>query len=66
MLTKDSNDKEILDYPLGGMTIREIGAMSFMGWVASKLNGADTYKAATQELLMLVKNTPIGKMPDNG
>ena len=65
MINKQSTDKEILDYPLGGTTIREIGSISFLAWVANKINGASTYKASTQELLALVKSVPIGRLPDN-
>ena len=64
MLTKESSDKEILDHPFGTTTIRDVGSMSFMAWMANKLNGVPTYKAATQELLGLVKNAPMGKIPD--
>ena len=64
MITKESKDKEILDFEMCGTTIRLIGSMSFMAWVANKLNGVPAYKAATQELLGLVKNAPIGRMPE--
>ena len=64
ILTKESNNKEILDYPICGTTVREVGSISFMAWVANKLNGVETYKAATQELLMMVRNPIIGKLPD--
>ena len=65
MINKESTNKEILDHsPFGNISIREIGSMTFMSWVANKLNGAPTYKAATQELLALVKNAPIGKIPE--
>ena len=63
-INKESSDKEILDFKIGEIAVREIGAMSFMGWVANKLNGVDTYKAATQELLMLVSSPPLGKLPE--
>lgn len=64
MLTKDSQDKEILDCPFAGTTIREVGSMTFMAWVATKMNGVQAYKADTQELLGLISNPPIGKIPD--
>lgn len=64
MLTKETTDKDILDYPLGGTTIRDLGAISFMGWVADKLNGLPAYKAATVELTALVSSPPLGKMPE--
>ena len=64
MLTKDSINKDILDYPISGTTVRQAGSISFMSWVASKLDGVQTYKAATQELLLMVRSVPMGKMPD--
>lgn len=64
MLNKESSDKEILDFDIGGTTIREIGSISFIGWVLNKVNGLPTYLAATQELLGLAKASPIGKMPE--
>lgn len=65
MINKESNNKEILDYPIAGTTIRDFGSMSFMAWVANKIDGSPTYKAATQELLGLVRNAPLGKIPDD-
>lgn len=58
-------DKEILDANVGGITIRDMGGISFIGWVANKLNGVDTYKAATQELLALVRTPPLGRLPES-
>jgi len=67
MLNKDSNDKEILDYvmPNTGTTIRDFGSISFMGMVANKINGVPSYSSTTQELLLLVKNPPIGRMGES-
>ena len=65
-LTKESTNKDILDYLIAPATnIRDLGSISFMAWVATKLNGVQTYKAATQELLMMVRNPVIGKLPDD-
>ena len=38
--------------------------MSFMAWVINKVNGLETYKAATQELIALAKNPPLGQIPE--
>ena len=64
MLNRESNDKEILDYQLAGTSIREIGAMSFLSWVLNKVNGVKAYSAATQEILGLAKNPPLGTIPE--
>ena len=65
MLTKESTDKDILDYPLGGTTVRAMGSMSFMAWMAKKIDGVPTYRAATQELLGLLTNPPLGTIPES-
>lgn len=66
MITKDSSDKEILDFIVPGSdtSVRDIGSISFMGWIISKINGLPTYQAATQELLGLAKSSPLGKIPE--
>jgi hypothetical protein len=65
MITLESSDKDILDYEFApNATIRDTGTISFIGWLLNKVNGLDTYKAATQEILALAKSTPIGNMPE--
>lgn len=67
MLTLESTDKEILDHPLdkSGNKIRDVGGISFISWMTNKIDGALTYKAATQELLAFSKNPPISRrMPE--
>lgn len=64
MITKHSTSKEILDFAIANTTVRDIGSMSFMSWILGKVNGVQTYKAATQELLALSKNPPLGRIPD--
>ncbi len=65
-ITKDSSDKEILDYPLdkSGNIVRNMGSISFMAWVAKKIDGAPAYKGATQEILLRVANPTLGKMSE--
>lgn len=58
-------DKEILDTVLGGVTVRDMTAITFLGWMANKLNGAPAYKAANQELIGLIGQPPMSaSMPD--
>lgn len=64
MLTKDSSDKEILDYDMGGVIIRDMTGITFAGIIANKINGLPAYKAATQELVALVSSPPLGKIPE--
>ena len=64
MITKESSDKEILDYNAGGQILRNMTGVSFIGWMSGLLNGQPTFKAATQELLGLISSPPLGKLPD--
>ncbi len=54
-------DKDLLDLVLGGLTVRDMSAITFLGWLSNKLNGAPTYKADTQELLAAVRGVPMGR-----
>lgn len=63
-LSKDASDKEILDTNIGGQIIRNMSAITFIGWLAGKLNGLPAYKAATVELTALVSSPPLGSMPE--
>lgn len=58
-------DKEILDSTIGGVVMRDMSAITFLHYIAGKLNGVKTYTAANQELVMLVANPPMGRiMPE--
>ena len=65
MLTKESEDKEILDYNAGGQILRNMSGITFIGWMSNLLNGQPSFKAATQELLGYISNPPLGKLPDS-
>lgn len=58
-------DKEILDMELGGVRVRDMTSLTFLQYIAGKINGVAAYKAAAVELAALVASPPIGrKMPD--
>jgi len=58
-------DKEVLDLNIGGQTIREMTAITFLHWVAKKIDGTPAYSAANQELIMAVSHAPLSNtMPD--
>ena len=65
-MNPEYSDKELLDTELGGITLRDMGAMTFMGWLANRLNGAQTYRAETQELLAAVSAPPMGRVIGDG
>ena len=58
-------DKEILNSTVGGMVLRDMTAITFLHWVAAKLNGVKAYSAANQELIQMIANPPLGRtMPE--
>lgn len=65
-MNNEITDAQILDLVLGGQTLREMTAITFLGCIANKLNGVPTYRADTQELLMAVSHAPSSRfMPDD-
>ena len=51
-------DIEILEWNAGGQFIKDMTALSFIGWVAGKLNG-QTINPIIQELRMVVSAPPM-------
>ncbi len=62
MNIENITDKEILDSTLGGIVVREMTSITFLHWIAAKLNGVKTYSAANQELVMMIASPPMGRM----
>lgn len=61
----DYSDKDILDKDVGGITIRDMSSLDFMGWLSARVNGLPSYSAATVELTMAISNPPMGRtMPE--
>jgi len=57
---------EILNSVMGGITLKDMSAISFFGFVADKLNGVDANTPECAELRMLVSNPPMSrKYPDD-
>jgi hypothetical protein len=57
-----SNEMDILAMDIGGMTLKEASAMSFLQWVAKKLNNMKAYSASATELSMLLSNPPMTRV----
>jgi hypothetical protein len=55
------SDKEILDSVVGGYQLRHYTAVMFMSWVISKLDGMQTYRPETQELLIAARSAPSSR-----
>lgn len=53
------SELEILNMNVGGMTIKDMSALSFLQWVAKKLNGIKAYTSTANELTMLISNPPM-------
>lgn len=51
---------------LGGQTVASMSALSFLQYVAKKLNDTTGGSAVASELRMLISNPPMGRvMPDD-
>lgn len=59
------NDYQVLyEYQVGGVPLRECPTMTFLGWVAGKLNGLRMDVPGMAELKGYVSTPPMGKMPE--
>ena len=61
-------DFEVLQYEIGGIKLSEVGTMTFLQWVAKKMNNvvADLMdKQIMNELTTMIKYPPFGKMSDD-
>lgn len=63
-------DNQIIKYEIGGIRIGDIGTMTFLGWVANKLNNVSVDQRGQERLIMielttLIANPPVGKLPDS-
>jgi hypothetical protein len=59
-------DKELLETNLGGITLKEMTTLTFLGWVSNKLNGAERTSSVINELTALISNPPMSRMmPDD-
>lgn len=55
-------DQEMLDAVLGGIVVREMTAITFLGYVSEKMNGIPTYTADSQELLASIRSAPMSRV----
>ena len=55
-------DFELTLYKVGDQTLDEMTTLTFLGWVAKKLNGLERYSPAMNELNMMVQRPPFGKI----
>ena len=57
-------DAEILDFVAGGIAIKDMTALTFLGYIARKIDGLPAYKADMVELRGAVASPPYGVMPE--
>lgn len=55
-------DFETIKMKLGGVALEDMTAITFIGWIARKLNNQSTNSPIMNELTTLIKNPPMGKM----
>lgn len=55
-------DFEITKLVLGGMPLVEMSSITFLGWVAKKINSQSVNSPTLSELGTLIMHPPIGKM----
>lgn len=55
---------ELLSYDLGGVKLTDASTITFLGWVAKKINNMKNTNPFASELTSLVRNPPMGKMTD--
>lgn len=59
------SEMEILAYNIGGITVREATTITFLSWLAKKLNNTTNNKQGISELTSMIMNPPMGKMSDD-
>jgi hypothetical protein len=59
-------DFEYMNLKVGDMTLEEMTSITFLGWVAKKLNGTEVGgmggNPTLNELSMMVRTPPMGRM----
>lgn len=55
-------DLEIVNLVIGGMALKDMSSITFLGWVAKKINNQEQHSPTMSELAMLVAHPPMGKM----
>lgn len=55
-------DLELTEFKIGEIAIKDMSSVTFLGWVAKKLNNIEQHSPAMNELMLLVSHPPIGLM----
>lgn len=59
------NELDFLNMNLGGQVVKDMSGMSFLQWVASKVNNIGAHTPEVNEINMLIRFPPMSsKMPD--
>jgi hypothetical protein len=59
------NEFQTLNIEIGGIKIKDMSAMTFLQWMANKLNGVKARSSDTVELTALISSPPMSRtMPE--
>jgi hypothetical protein len=61
-MNKIYTDFEVTQLVIGGMPLKDMSSLTFLGWVAGKINNQETNSPTLSELGMMVVHPPFGKM----
>jgi glucose-6-phosphate dehydrogenase assembly protein OpcA len=60
----EKNEIEILNIEIGGLKIKDMTAITFVGWLAKKVNNLSVTNSDSVWLISKIKNPPMGRMLD--
>ncbi len=61
---KETNmtDLEVINLVIGGVPLKDMSSITFLGWVAKKINNQEAHSPVLSELGVLINHPPMGKM----
>ena len=64
-MEKQLSELDILNLNMGGQRVKDMTCISFLSWLAGKLNNVEKY-GELHDLVVLVSNPPLGnRLPDD-
>lgn len=55
---------EILHYEIHGTPLKDLSTITFIGWIATKINNQPSNIPGVSEVARLITNPPMGKMSE--
>ena len=56
------NDYNLLQFKIAGQSLEETSTMTFLGWVAGKINGQVSNSPTLSELGAMIVHPPMGRL----